>query len=543
MLDEIARACSPRVQAAPSGRAVVFDASGLDRAIGTPAEIGAAVQQLAANRGARVRVALARTRVAAWLLAHAREGVTVAAGDPRAALAPLPLGWLATLPRPASGQWPTANGQRNQSGQRPRANGQSKQPARNYRMAPGPADDSRSLADDVRQAADAAAQREVVAIFERWGIRTLGDLARLPRGDIHARTGPAGVRLHQAACGEDEMPLVPDVEAARFVERLQLDWPIEGLEPLSFVLGRMCDALSRSLERADRGAVTVTTRLVLVSRETHARTLHLPAPMRDARVLRTLILLDLESHPPPTGIDAVEIDLDVVAGRIVQGSLLARALPSPEDLATLVARLQALVGESHVGAPALVDSHDARAFAMRPFAPTAAAGPGPRAPDNAVGQRPTADGFNESGQGPTANDQRGESSPGPQASGPSNEGRRPQAMREGRGPVTAGHGPRDVEPKSGGRGPTSALRRLRRPIPARVRLERGLPVHVQPSSRAVSGGAVVARAGPWRTSGQWWTEAATWDRDEWEVELDDGGCYRLARLRSSGGWEVEGEID
>ena len=515
MLEEIARACSPRVQAAPSGCAVVFDASGLDRAIGTPAEIGAAVQQLAANRGARVRVALARTCVAAWLLAHAREGVTVA-GDPRAALAPLPLGWLAALPSaPREGQRPAANGHRDPSPQRPRAKGQSRQPARNYRMAPGPANDSRPSPGDARRAADAVAQREVVAIFERWGIRTLGDLAQLPRGDIHARTGPAGVRLHQAACGEDAMPLVPDVKAARFVERLQLDWPIEGLEPLSFVLGRMCDALSRSLERADRGAVTVTTRLALVSRETHARTLHLPAPMRDARVLRTLILLDLESHPPPAGIDAVEIDLDGVAGRIVQGSLIARALPSPEDLATLVARLQALVGESRVGAPALVDSHDARAFAMRPFAPASGPGPPASGPSRAVGHRPTADGPNESDQRPLANGQRD----------------RPHAAEVVPRPLAVG------------RGPTSALRRFRRPIPARVRLERGLPGQVQPSSRAVSAGAVVARAGPWRSSGQWWTETAIWDRDEWEVELDGGGCYRLARLRSNGGWEVEGEID
>ena len=40
-------------------------------------------------------------------------------------------------------------------------------------------------------------------------------------------------------------------------------------------------------------------RLHLVTRVIHERSLELPAPMKDARTLRTLLLLDLESHPPP----------------------------------------------------------------------------------------------------------------------------------------------------------------------------------------------------------------------------------------------------
>ena len=40
-------------------------------------------------------------------------------------------------------------------------------------------------------------------------------------------------------------------------------------------------------------------RLRLVTRDVHERSLELPVPMRDARTLRTLLLLDLESHPPP----------------------------------------------------------------------------------------------------------------------------------------------------------------------------------------------------------------------------------------------------
>ena len=170
--------------------------------------------------------------------------------------------------------------------------------------------------------------------------------------------------------GEDASPLVPMEEPRPFVSRLELEWPIDGLEPLSFVLARQCDSLGSVLERADRGAVAVTTRLRLVTRTEHVRTLHLPSPIRDPRTLRTLVLLDLESHPPPAAIDVVTLELDVAPGLIVQGTLLTRARPSPDDLATLTSRLCALMGDTRVGAPALVETHDERQSTMGMFLAT-----------------------------------------------------------------------------------------------------------------------------------------------------------------------------
>jgi protein ImuB len=429
VLLEIARACSPRVEA-HGDRAVLFDAAGLDRVIGPPRAVADEIQILAGQQGLIVRVALAPTAVTAWLLAHARPGITVVeASQAAAALAGLPLDLLARLPD----------------------------------------------ATLVRRPADP------LALLARWGLRTLGDVARLPRADVRARLGAEGVRLHQAACGEDAVPLTPAGEAPRFLERMVLEWPIEGLQPLTFVLARLCDALALSLERADRGAVTLVTTLRLVTRETHARTLHLPAPMRDPRVLRTLIALDLESHPPAAGIDIVTIEAEVTPGRIVQGSLLARALPAPEAIATLTARLSALVGESRVGAPALVDTHDARAAAMAPFRVTdlaraSSADAAPAAPHVA-------------------------------------------AL------------------------PATVVRRFRLPVAIAVDVERGRPVRVG-SAPGVPAGAVVHSAGPWRSSGRWWALDRTgWDRDEWDVELVDGRCYRIARDRATGRWELDGEID
>ena len=449
-LAEVARACSPRVES-HGDRVVVFDAGGLERVIGPPAHIAREVGALAVEQGFIVRIALAPTMAAAWLMAHAQIGQTVV-DPPRLAsmLGALPLASLATLPG-----------------------------------AHGPKKRARADALDA---------------FARWGLKTLAQVARLPRADVHARLGDEGVRLHMAACGEDASPLVPAGAAPEFIERMVLEWPIEGLEPLSFVLSRLCDALSVSLERAERGAVTVTTRLKLVDRTAHVRTLTLPAPMRDAKVLRTLITLDLESHPPPAGIDDVAVEADVVPGRIVQGSLLDRALPAPEAIATLTARLGALMGDGRVGAPVVLDTHDERTIGLRTFVIGAS-------------------------------------------------GHRAIGSSEHRGIGSSDH--RDIGSSGSSDGPMSRcpdvpmiLRRFRLPISARVIVERGGPVRVVPASSAIPAGNVIHRAGPWRSSGRWWTtDKSKWDRDEWDVELAGAGCYRIARVRESGLWEIEGEID
>ncbi|HYN07606.1 MAG TPA: hypothetical protein VES67_09470 [Vicinamibacterales bacterium] len=496
-LEAVARACSPRVER-QGDAGIAFDARGLARVIGPPPEIAREVGRVAAGHGLIVRVALAGTTTTAWLLAHARIGVTIVPpGEDAAALAPLPLGWLGALTEPAEGRRPKATGgsgtEQQASGTRDSSRRLAR--ARNYRIAPGPEVGPALQVQSSHLGPTAFGLRpdlqDALAIFERWGLRTLGDLARLRRADLHARLGPLGVRLHQAASGEDTAPLVPIEELHRFVNRLDLEWPIDGLEPLSFVLARQCEALSASLERADRGAVAVTTRLRLVTRVDHTRTLQLPAPIRDARTLRTLVLLDLESHPPPAAIDVVELELDVAPGLIVQGTLLARALPSPDDVATLTSRLCALMGDTRVGAPALVDTHDERRSTMTTFLGDTR--PPPSLVRASAGK-----------QGPSA------------------------GSREAAKTATF----------------TPCLRRYRLSLAVTVEVERGRPTTVRSTARGIPSGDVVNVAGPWRTSGRWWAPGdGRWDRDEWDVELVDGGCYRLVRDRLTGRWEIEGEMD
>jgi protein ImuB len=451
----VARDFSPRIETCGS-REVVLDLAGLTRLFGDAKTMADELRRTAADRGLRVRIAIAGTRTAARLLAHDRAGITIVeAGNEAAALESLRIELLEIF----------ADAQIDESPRAHTSNPESRIP------------------------------NPVTITLRRWGLRTLGDLAALPADDVAARLGQTGIAWQRRARGEDPAPLVPSVPEERFEQALDLEWPIDGLEPLSFVLARLMEPLSAHLERRDRGAAVLHVRLHLVTGEVHERSLQLPAPMRDARTLRTLALLDLESHPPAAAIDRVVVAVDPTPGRVIQFSLLTRPLPSPEQLSTLMARLTALMGEGRCGSAITVDSWAPGAFEMTPFTPR--------------------DSRDVHGHGP-------------------------QRLRDTENAASA---------------PRLALRRFRFPIPARTRVEGGIPVRVIIDRRGLSGGKVEKYAGPWRTSGGWWMDTSSgpaepkprsgegWERDEWDVTLSDGATYRVFRERDTDAWFIEGVVD
>ena len=90
----ISRRASKRVARARSS----LDLGGLTRLFGDAKTIAAELRRTAADRGLRVRIAIAGTRTAARLLAHGRAGITIVEpGDEAAALESLPLALLARI--------------------------------------------------------------------------------------------------------------------------------------------------------------------------------------------------------------------------------------------------------------------------------------------------------------------------------------------------------------------------------------------------------------------------------------------------------------
>jgi protein ImuB len=93
--------------------------------------------------------------------------------------------------------------------------------------------------------------------------------------------------------------------------------------------------------------------------------------------------------------------------------------------------------------------------------------------------------------------------------------------------------------------PVAALRMFRPPLRATVTLDNGQLVHVVCSKKKEAQGYVLWKAGPWRSSGDWW-EREAWSRDEWDIALQSAegiALYRLVHDLLGGGWFVEGTYD
>lgn len=345
--------------------------------------------------------------------------------------------------------------------------------------------------------------------FARWGIHTLGQMAALPTKSLVARVGPSGLRLQAQARGEYNHLLVPTAEPADAVlcESMELEHPVELLEPLLFLLIHMLEQVMQRAAQRSLAIASVETCLVLEgnalqsaalegnakegTRRELRRTVRPALPERNRYTLLKLIQLDLELHPPEAAVIALRIAAHPARPQTMQPGLFAAQAPEAGRLEILLARLRKLVGEGRVGSPELLDSHAPEAFRVADF---------------------------EIANLDSANSKHRQSAMNrPVQTAPSDPQIAAQSIH------------------------ASALRMVRPPHVVRVELQRDTP-----SAMHYEGQRIMLRAGsgPWRTSGAWWTHPA-WCREEWDVVLQEQSqrCLRLAHDPSASCWYVIGIYD
>ncbi|HVI08101.1 MAG TPA: DNA polymerase Y family protein [Candidatus Binatia bacterium] len=215
---------------------------------------------------------------------------------------------------------------------------------------------------------------EFVETLCRWGIRTCADFAALPEVAIVERLGQEGLRWWRLAQGADDQPLIAKDFPSNFEEHMDLDSPVELLEPLRFVLNRLLEQLCARLQMhiLSIGEIQVTLSLERSDSRRkepvlHIRTLRLPVPTRDSKLLLKLLQLDLEAHPPSLPVTAVRMLTVPLKARSRQLGLFLPLSPDPERLEVTLARIQSTIGEGRVGAPVLLDTHSPESFRQNRF--------------------------------------------------------------------------------------------------------------------------------------------------------------------------------
>ncbi|HZP41894.1 MAG TPA: hypothetical protein VFD84_10345 [Candidatus Binatia bacterium] len=315
-LAEVAASLASRVEPMPDGT-VFLDASGAVHLVGSEAGLAAALVARAARVGLAARVGVGASMTVARLAAvHGDGAEVVPAGTERGFLAALPLACLDAPP-------------------------------------------------------------DVAATLARWGIHRLGDLARLPEAEVGTRLGAAGAALVRAARGEDARPLAPRALEAAVEEACALEYALDTLEPLLFVLRGLVERALARLGLAGVGGARLGVGLGLDDGSRDAREVVLAAPTRDAKTILTCLRSALEARPPRAAVERVALTVVPDRVRAMQLGLFTPPGPAPERLATTLAQLAALCGPERVGAPVVVDTHRPGAAAVAPFAVPPPAPPAP----------------------------------------------------------------------------------------------------------------------------------------------------------------------
>jgi protein ImuB len=160
---------------------------------------------------------------------------------------------------------------------------------------------------------------DIRARLARFGLRTIGAVAELPRSAVVARFGDEGARLHARARGEETERFRPRRAPERMALGIPLDPPAEGLEAVRFVLRRLAAALADQLAARGQAAglarLTVTHDLAFARRGTSPQIRleqRLPEPTADAEAIERLLLARLEKAPPPAAVARLELELALV---------------------------------------------------------------------------------------------------------------------------------------------------------------------------------------------------------------------------------------
>jgi len=325
---------------------------------------------------------------------------------------------------------------------------------------------------------------EIFAIFHKWGIHTLGQLAALDKEQLGARLGPEAIRMWERANGRSSRLLKLIRPPESFQESFEFEREIETAEPLLFMLRRFLEQLAVRLAGIYLVAKELTLRITFANsrqdepavagKQSYERVFKIPQPTNDVDLLFRMLQTHLENFRSEHPIVAVALSAEPIKPAGQQFGLFETTLRNPHQLSETLARLTALLGGDRIGTPVLEETHRPDAFRMQPFRWDIL--------ESAV---PSGQSFD--------------------------------ALRTAHA--------------------TAALRRFRPVMSASVLQDEDTPSHVRSAEMS---GKIIAQRGPYFLSGNWWDEKS-WARAEWDLQLQNGELVRAHER--DGVWKIDGVYD
>jgi protein ImuB len=191
------------------------------------------------------------------------------------------------------------------------------------------------------------------------GLRSLGELLRLPRDGLSRRFGTALVRSLDQALGRYPDPRLPYVPPPRFSSRLALPAEVDDTHALLFGMRRLLEELAGTLRARDAGVQHMTWSLLHTEGKATAVTLGLVAPNRNPGHLFALLRERMERVSLRAPVREIALRADTLLPLEARASDLFGDDPqqASQDWQTVIERLRARLGQEVVTGLRLVSEH------------------------------------------------------------------------------------------------------------------------------------------------------------------------------------------
>ncbi len=369
-------------------------------------------------------------------------------------------------------------------------------------------------------------ERDTLNIFSELGLRNINDLLAVPHDELVSRYGREFRDVIDVLEQRGKSLITPNIKENRVAWSFELDNPVEDFEQLIFLLNHGLERLFAEVKYAGFSTEHLDIKLNLRNKTEKTYEIKTSFPTLERAFWLKLTNLRGSLDPPEASITGVDVTAHFTRPRPAQRGLYAVSRPEPESLLLTVGKLKKLVGEDNVGVPVMLDQRLAEAFKLdseaMPDVTTDKNGVSSRLSRITVRKSDPPEPIHSTPPLVLVSENSGI------AAKPISSATEKQSLSANRATEPL----RSLQRPSG----TIAFTYYRPPIRAEVLIRDARLVFIKTRLFA---GHVINCSGVWKGNSKWWDQP--WRTQEWDIEVENAGVYRLCKARDE--WFLLGEYD
>lgn len=206
--------------------------------------------------------------------------------------------------------------------------------------------------------------RDTLDIFDALGLSNIRDLKKVPEQELIARYGKEFRPVLDLINNRANYVLTPNLKKDRVDWRYQLDFPVLDFEQLVFIVRHGLERVFEETDKYGLRTERVGITLGLETGGASEYGIKVSFPTLDVKFWLKIISLRINSDPPPEGIVSIAMTAHFTRPRTAQKSLFASTSLEPESLLLTVTKIKKLIGDENAGVPVVLDQRLSRGFAL-----------------------------------------------------------------------------------------------------------------------------------------------------------------------------------